>query len=375
MFFPSLNIKYKVMSNTFYNLKVKEVISETDQSKSIEFEIPAESQEAFSFKAGQYLTIKATINDNEVRRSYSLSSAPYEERLRVCVKRVPGGLMSNYLCDTIKTGDTLSVMAPDGRFVYEVEPEQEAHYYLFAAGSGITPILAIAKEILEKESLSTVFLMYGNSTMSSVIYKEELDQMEQKHQGQFFIKYVYSKEKQKRGLLKSLFKRSSVELPYFPGRVDKETIKKFLSLYPVLQKNKTYAYICGPGKMNETVKEILVKQGLVQDQVHFESFGTVGAEKKVNGGSKSKVYVELDGKHIELEIDRSVKVLDALVDAGYDPPHSCGSGACSSCMAQLAEGKVTMDVSHALDDDDIADGYILSCQSRVDSEVVRIVYE
>lgn len=366
------------MASSFHDIKLLEVVEETSKARSLVFDIPESLQESFQFKAGQYLTLKFDINGEEYRRSYSLSSAPIENKWRVCVKRVKGGIVSNYVCDQLSAGQTISVMEPDGRFTFISNPENQGQYYLFAAGSGITPIISIAKEILETEPLSTVYLLYGNTEESEVIYKSELESLESRFSGQFFMKHAYSEIKQKKGLLGSIFKKTSLELPYFPGQIAKDTIKKFFGLYPMTNPQKCAAYICGPGSMNENTKQILVKNSMLKNQVFFESFGTADSGAKagdVPPGDASDVIVELSGEEIPLKIDATVTVLDALLDAGHDPPHSCSSGACSSCIAKLVEGNVTMDVTHALDEDDIEDGYILTCQSRVNSPNVRIKYE
>ena len=367
------------MSNTFHDIKIKKITEETNHAKSFEFDIPENLAESFAFKAGQYLTLKFDLEGEEERRSYSLSSAPFEKKWRVCVKRVQDGKVSNYMCDQLKEGDHVSIMAPDGRFKYVADAERQAQHYLFAAGSGITPILAIAKEILEDEPLSTVYLLYGNNSEDQVIYKNELESMEKKYGDQFHVKHAYSSVEEKKGLLSSIFKKTSVELPYFPGRVSKDTIKKFFQSFPMKNPQHCHAFICGPGTMNEDVKKYLMKHSMLKNQIHFESFGTTDGEQTIvlAGGFEgiSDVSIELDGKTIDLQIDSTTTVLQGLLDAGYDPPHSCCSGACSSCMASLKTGQVTMDVSHALDEDDIADGYILTCQSRVAAAKIHIVYE
>ncbi len=363
------------MSNTFYDIKLSEVNAETSDAKSLVFDIPEDLKETFAYKAGQYLTLKFNINGDEVRRSYSLSSAPVENKWRVCCKRVQNGLVSNHICDNLKTGDFVSIMAPDGRFVFQANEEREARYLLFGAGSGITPIISIAKEILEKEPLSTVYMMYGNTDENNVIYKEELAGLEKKFQGQFYIKHAYSSLAGKKGLLGGIFKKSNMDLPYYPGQISKETIKKLIKNYPEINLSKAYAYICGPGSMNEDVKEILVKEGCAKDQVHFESFGGATDGKDAVDGVSGNATIELDGNKIELDLDGSKTILDALLDKGYDPPHSCCSGACSSCMAKLVEGKVVMEVSHALDEEDIEDGYILTCQAKPTTPTIHVVYE
>ena len=366
------------MANNFHDVILEAVIEETSKAKSLVFDIPTTLQETFQYNAGQYLTLKFVLDGEEIRRSYSLSSAPTEKKWRVCVKRVVGGKVSNHICDNLKAGDTISLMQPEGRFVFKADPERQADYYLFAAGSGVTPIISIAKEILEEEPLSTVHMMYGNMNEEEVIYNTELIQLSNKFSGQFHIKNVYSDKIEKKGLFGSMFKKVNPDIPFLTGQISKDTIKKFFTIYPIKNPQKTHAFICGPGSMNENTKEILIKNSLLKGQVHFESFGTTdsGAKAEINSDmSIADVIVELNGEEIPLKIDGTVTVLEALLNAGYDPPHSCSSGACSSCIAKLKEGKVTMDVTHALDEDDITDGYILTCQARVDSEKVIIKYE
>lgn len=366
------------MSNKFYDIKIAEILEETSNAKSFVFDVPDEHRSDFSYKSGQYLTLKFDVEGEEERRSYSLSTAPYENKWRVCVKRVEDGKISNLMCDNLKAGDVVSLMPPEGRFTFESDPERQAQYYLFAAGSGITPIIAIAKDILECEPLSTVYLLYGNTNADEIIYSAEIEKMKKSYDGQFFIKHAYSSKEEKKGLLSGLFKKTTVELPYFPGRIGKDTIKKFLQFHPIQNAQKAFAYICGPGSMNEDVKSFLIKKSFLKNNVHYESFGTTDGEHEAPLAAykgQSEVTVELDGNTLSINLDAGTTILQALLDEGYDPPHSCCSGACSSCMAKITEGKVEMDVHHALDDDDIADGYILTCQSRVATEKIHIKYE
>lgn len=366
------------MSNSFHKIKISEIIEETSKAKSFVFDIPENLKNEFKFKAGQYLTLKFQLEDEEERRSYSLSSSPTDDKWRVCVKRVEGGKISNHMCNNLNIGDEIDIMAPDGRFTFVADPEKQAQYYLFAAGSGITPVMSIAREILEQEPLSTVYLLYGNIDEDQVIYQTELGKMVEKYGDQFHLRHAYSSKEEKKGLISSLFKKSSIQLPYFPGRIAKDTIKKFLGQFPIQNPQLTHAYICGPGNMNLDVKERLVKHAFLKNNVHFESFGTTDDGEESSAGTfkgSSEVKVELDGKTIELTIDASKSILDSLMEKGYDPPHSCCSGACSSCMAKLKSGKVHMEVAHALDEDDIADGYILTCQAHVDAPKIHIVYE
>ena len=365
------------MSNSFHDITISTITEETSDSKSLVFDVPSNLQDDFSFKAGQYLTLKFNIDGKEERRSYSLSSAPVHNQWRVCCKRVEKGLVSNHICDTLKEGDAVSVMAPEGRFVFEADEDRETRYFLFAAGSGITPIMSIATEILEREPLSTVYLLYGNKDENNVIYKGELEDMQRKYEGQFFLKYAYSSIPQKKGVLGGIFKKSNLELPFFPGRVAKDTIKKLLKVYPGYSAEKSKAYICGPGSMNKDVKSLLVQEGFDTGNVHFESFGTTAEAEDlpVSGGKSGTATVELDGETIVVPMGKNDSILDALLAKGYDPPHSCCSGACSSCMAKLVSGEVVMDVMHALDEEDIEDGYILTCQSRCVTDEIHVIYE
>ncbi len=365
------------MSNTFHDLKISSIIEETADSKSLIFDVPSSLTEQFNFKAGQYLTLKFELNGKEERRSYSLSSAPIENQWRVCCKRVQNGLVSNHICDNLKVGDHVSVMAPEGRFTFEPNEEKEASYVLFAAGSGITPILSIAKQILEKEPLSTVYLLYGNRNEQGVIYKNELENLVQKYAGQFHLKYTYSAIKEKKGMFGGMFKKTNFELPYLPGRVSKDTIKLMLKNYESIRPAQAYAFICGPGSMNEDVKKQLIKEGFPQSNIYFESFGTTAEAEGLTSseGMQAKAKVELDKNTFEIDIPKNMTILDALIEKGYDPPHSCCSGACSSCMAKLESGKVAMEVAHALDEDDIEDGYILTCQARCTTSEIHVVYE
>ncbi len=367
------------MSNSFNKIVISEIVEETQKAKSFVLEIPENLREDYRFKAGQYLTLRFEIEGEEERRSYSLSSSPTDNKWRICVKRVDGGKISNYMCDNLNVGDKIDVMPPDGRFTYVADPEKQGQYYLFAAGSGITPVMSIAREILEQEPLSTVYLLYGNIDEAQVIYQSELEQMVTTYGDQFHIRHAYSSKEEKRGLIGSLFKKSSVQLPYFPGRIAQDTIKKLLGQFPVTNHQLAEAYICGPGSMNSDVQERLIKHAFVKSNIHFESFGTTddGTETTDVGDFKgtSDLTVELDGETIKLKIDAQQSILDCLIDEGYDPPHSCCSGACSSCMAKMKTGKVHMEVAHALDDDDIADGYILTCQAHADAAEIHIVYE
>lgn len=370
------------MSKQFYKLKVKEVIRETADCVSLSFEIPAALKETFQYTQGQYATLKFDLNGQSVRRAYSMSSSPLEEDFTVSVKRLEGGLVSTYINNNVKAGMEIEVMPPDGRFFTKLDEDNRITYYLFAAGSGITPLISILKTIVEKEPQSTVFLLYGNRNESSIIFQNQLAQLEKRYTGQLIVEHVISQpQKEKKSGLGGFFKKSVTNWQGKTGRIEKDLLIQFLNQNPPRTERTEY-FICGPGVMIDQVEETLLERNVPKKQIHTERFtndsDTVATETNaVNAGpaGSSKVIVHLDGKKIELTIDDNKTVLDKLLEMKYEPPYSCTSGACSTCMAKLIRGKVTMDACFALDDDEVANGYILTCQSHPAEPEVEITFD
>lgn len=368
------------MTNQFYKLKVTELRAETQAATTIFFEIPENLKETFQYKPGQYLTLRFQIKGKEERRAYSMCSSPFEKNIAVTVKRVYKGLVSNHVHDQLKVGDLVEVMPPEGRFVPKLDPDQRKTYFLFGAGSGITPLMSILKTIIEEEPMSVVHLLYGNRDEDNIIFEKELAQLERKYSGQLTTTYILSQPKKvKPKGFGGIFKKSIITWKGLVGRISQEVVLEFLEKKRVQTKEVEY-FICGPGTMIETVETALLSSGIDKKQVHQEHFTAVvdeAQQEKVAAASVSGavVKVHLDGEDFSITVPKDTTILDALLDANYDPPYSCTSGSCSSCMALRKKGTTMMEACYALDDDEVEEGYILTCQAHPTSEDVEITYE
>lgn len=370
------------MSTQFHSLKVMKVIPEISDASSITFEIPSDLEDKYAYAHGQYLTLKFQINGKEERRAYSMSSSPLENGITVTVKKVDKGIISNHICNNLKEGDLVEVMVPQGRFTLQLDEEKNRTFYLFGAGSGITPLMSIAKTALEEEPLSTVFLFYGNRDEESIIFKHQLDEMERKYQNQFIVRHTLSRpKKEKTSGLGGLFKKARMSWEGEVGRVDELSVKKFLADNPTRSKEAHY-FICGPGGMIDEVENTLLGMGIDKKSIHSERFTSndsddestthLGAAAPLDG---AKLKVHLDGETIETEVKKGKSILDTLLDLKYEPPYSCCSGSCSTCMAKIVKGKVEMEACYALDDDEIEEGFILTCQSHPTTAEVEITFD
>jgi len=367
----------------FYSLKIKQVIRETADAVTLEFEVPTDLQAIFSYQQGQYITLRMEYKGQELRRSYSMSSSPLEQRLAVTVKKVVDGRMSGYLNDSVKEGDALEVAAPDGRFYNTLHPEKRRTYYLFGAGSGITPLMSILKTILEGEPMSSVFLLYGSRNEESIIFRDELDRLTERYDGQLLVEHILSQpRKEGGGGLFGMFKKSTTNWLGKTGRIAPKAANEFLDENMARgPEDDCEYYVCGPGNMADDVKAALVSRGIPVKQIHTEHFvnanhvpGDIADAGPAAAGGK-RIIVHLKGERIELPIPEGATILDVLVKEKFDPPYSCTAGACSTCMAKVISGKVKMDVCYALDEDEVKDGYILTCQSKPDTSVVEITYD
>ncbi|HMI06643.1 MAG TPA: 1,2-phenylacetyl-CoA epoxidase subunit PaaE [Flavobacterium sp.] len=350
----------------FHHIKVLDVYKETKDCSVVSFEIPQDLKEDFKYSHGQHLTLKALIDGKEVRRSYSLCSSPVEDKWKVAIKKINGGQFSSYINETLKKGDTLEIMPPNGVFNTPIEPEKAKNYIVFAAGSGITPILSIIKTHLALEPKSTFKLFYLNRSVKSIIFKEEIEQLKNQYFGRLEIFHFLTKE------------HRSIEL--LNGRFTKEKLQiltdKIIDVPSVDE-----CFICGPEEMIFLIRDELVAAGLPKDKVHFELFSTGNSdadkarvskilEKKVEG---TDVTIIDGGKEFHFTMDDDFdNILDGALAAGADLPFACKGGVCSTCRCKVIEGTVEMKVNYALDENEVAKNYILSCQAVPTSQKVVV---
>ncbi len=339
----------------FHNLRVVEIRRETVDSVSLLLE--SVSGETFHYKAGQYLTLRTTIDGEDVRRSYSLCSAPYEGVLRVAVKEVPDGKFSTYANRVLAVGDVLESMLPDGRFTADTTSNENNHLG-FAAGSGITPIISIIKETLNSSAESRFALFYVNKETASIIFKDELAD----------LKDVYLERLQ----IFNLLTREPVEIEMFGGRLDRARFDRIFSEV-VSPSSYDVSYLCGPEEMILAGKESLLSAGMDESKIKFELFTSSSpAKEKIAqvpdasaSGDHVDVAVVLDGVTTTVSVKRSGKsILDVALDAGLDAPFSCQGGVCCSCRCKMTSGRASMDLNYALEPDEVENGYVLSCQSH-----------
>ncbi|WP_020570615.1 ferredoxin--NADP reductase [Neolewinella persica] len=364
---------------TFFSLPISSIQPETDQALTVSFKPEAADVEQFNYFAGQYLTLKFVINGKEERRAYSMSSAPHDDEISVTIKRVKGGIVSNHIADNLRPGDLVEVMPPQGRFLVKPDPASRRDYYLFGAGSGITPLMAILRTLLEHEPKSSVYLLYGNRDEENIIFSEQLKVLQNRYEGQLVVHHTLSRPKKyKVGGLKGLFSGGKPKWTGTIGRIEIKTVQDFLNANPGAVEDKHY-YICGPGEMIDNVEQALLGLGVKKDVINSERFVSANDTKKkkeatspVAGG---KAFVKLSGKEIVVDLKPGQTILDGLLEAGAAPPYSCLAGACSTCMAKVVKGGVKMDVCFAIDDDEIAEGYILACQAHPTTPEVHVEFE
>ena len=352
---------------SFYKLKISSIQRPIKNALTLSLTVPEHLKEKFKFNPGQHLIFKFKIEDNEIRRSYSLNSCPFTEvNLEVTVKRVKGGLISNYINDHLNEGDEVEVMSPQGRFHAIINEKAYKTYFLFAAGSGITPIISILKSVLHGSPNSMINLLYGNTNQDSIIFKEDLDQLKLKYGNRLQIIHTLSSPK---------YWTTSQSWKGRKGRIDNECIEWFIEQNPPIAQNTEY-YICGPGAMNVAVKTALLGLGVPKHLIHIEQFGSVSSQgtKKINGYGDALLISQLKGHDYAFKVPEGKTLLDVLKSQNVNPPYSCESGVCGTCTAKLIKGKVEMKSCMALDEKDIDNGLILTCQSIPMSEKVEIEF-
>ncbi len=356
------------MAEQFHALRVAEVVRETDDASSIRFDLPDELRGAFAFRAGQHVTLRAEIGGEEVRRNYSLCVAPGEGVLKVTVKRIAGGVFSNWVGDHLAPGDTLDVMTPHGSFTTDFDGAQKRRYVAFAGGSGITPIMSLIRTALSVEPASRFTLFYGNRDAASVIFLDALADLKDRYMGRFEIYHFLSDE------------AGDVEL--FNAMLDAGTCAEAIARLVDDPAQVDAWFICGPGPMMDAAESALIGRNIPQRRIHIERF-TAGrpsaalaaqmaeAQEKAAGLSLS---VTLDGRTRKIEFDGR-NILDSARDAGMPAPFACKAGVCATCRAKVVSGKVEMASRYGLTDEEIAAGYVLTCQSVPIGEGVALDYD
>lgn len=354
----------------FYSLLVSDIRRETDACVSIALQIPEADKADFQFSAGQYVTFKQTINGEELRRSYSICSAPHEAELRVAIKAVEQGRFSNWANTSLNVGDVLDTMPPMGNFVFKPDAAQRRHVVAFAAGSGITPMMSIMKTLLAEEPQSRFTLIYGNQRVGSIIFKEEIEALKNKYTERLQVIHILSREK--------------LETDLHCGRICCEKCDQLFGTLLSLQDVDQY-FMCGPEAMILEVKGWLVEQGVSADRVKFELFSSdtakqqqaaYKAEHAADAGKMSRVTIKVDDRSMEFDLAFGGEtILDAALKQGADLPFACKGGVCCTCRAKVVEGTVDMALNYALEPDEVANGFVLTCQAHPTSEHVVIDFD
>lgn len=347
--------------NAFHKLEVIEVRKETEDCVSIAMKPLGSNGGDFEFKAGQYLTLKAIIGGEEVRRSYSICSAPADGELRVAVKRVENGVFSNWANDSLKAGDKIDSMTPKGNFVLDTSVDSKSQYAAFAAGSGITPIMSQIRSVLLSEPDSQFTLFYVNKDTASIIFREQLQELKDQFIERFRVFHLLTRE--------------PLEAELFHGRLDEERCTRILSSNLIDINQCAGVYLCGPESMIWACKASLEAAGVVEKAIHFELFTSSSAGKAqakaapstVSDGGKSLAIV-LDGVTTLVQIKEGKTILDAALDIGLDAPYSCMGGVCCTCRAKMTKGDVRMEVNYALEASETDAGFVLACQSYLQGE-------
>jgi ring-1,2-phenylacetyl-CoA epoxidase subunit PaaE len=357
------------MDTHLYTLTIAEVIPETAEAKSIRFAVPDELRPVFAFKPGQHLTLRADISGEDVRRNYSLCVSPSENQLKVTVKRIAGGAFSNWANDTLRPGDRIEVMAPHGSFTWEFDPQARNLYVGFAGGSGITPVLSLLKTALEAEPMSRFTLLYGNRDSQSVIFLEELARLKNRYMDRLQVHHFLAEEAEDIELFNGLLDRAKCD-DILARLVDPREVDAF--------------FICGPGPMMDAAEAAIEAHGVPKGRIHVERF-TAGRPSAALAAQMQQLQQEAQGLSMVVTLDGRKRrvpfdavagnILDSARAAGLPAPFACKAGVCATCRARVVAGDVEMAARYGLSDDEIAAGYVLTCQSVPKGEGVELDYD
>ena len=356
------------MSAHFYPLRVAEIVPETAEANSIRFEVPPELRDHFAFRAGQHLTLKAEIGGEEVRRNYSLCTAPDEQDWLVTVKRIAGGVFSNWVGDSLKPGDTLDVMPPHGSFTTDFDPAAARHYVGIAGGSGITPVMSLVRTALKAEPNSRFTLLYGNRDSSSVIFLDALANLKDRYLGRFALYHFLAEE--------------AGDIDLFNGMLDRERVGEAIANLVGEPEAVDGWFICGPGPMMDAAEGLLLETGIEKDRIHIERF-TADRPSEALAAEMAELQSKAAGVTMSVTLDGRTRrvaftqenILDSAREAGLPAPFACKAGVCATCRAKVLSGKVEMASRYGLTDEEIEAGYILTCQSVPATEDVAVDYD
>jgi ring-1,2-phenylacetyl-CoA epoxidase subunit PaaE len=353
----------------FHPLTVRRIVPDTAEGMVVTFDVPPALQPVFGFTQGQYLTLRATIDGQDLRRSYSICAGVDDGELRVGVRKVRGGVFSNWIHERLRVGDQVQVMAPQGRFFVPIEPQARRHHLGIAGGSGITPILSILKTVLAREPHSRFTLLYGNRSLQSTMFKEELEDLKDRWMTRLVLHHVFSDE--------------PTESPLNAGVLDRAKVGEFLrSVVPAAGIDQ--AYVCGPYVMNDEAEAALREAGVPAGRIHVERFGVpqqaaAGAVLHApapGDADEARVTIVRDGLRREIGFRREQpSILDAAAAAGLEVPYSCTSGVCGTCRCKLVEGSVRMERNFALSPAEVAAGFVLACQAHPTSDRVVLSFD
>lgn len=343
----------------FHFLNIKSILRQTDKAVSITFEVPTALKAVFAFTAGQYITLKTVIGGKEVRRDYSLSSSPQSESLTVTVKEIENGVFSSYANTQLKAGDTLEVGAPNGRFIYDPKTDTSKTIVAFAAGSGITPIMSIARTVLETDS--SFVLVYGNKSPKETIFHDEILKLQTLHRNRFMVQFVYSETDEKDALF---------------GRIDSGNVQYVLKNNIDINDSQKF-YLCGPEGMIKTVNGILTEKGVEASKILFELFtaSEVKSTSTSTNEGDSNITILVDEEETTLVMSQKQTILEAALTNDLDVPYSCQGGVCSSCICRVTEGTATMRQNNILTDNEVAEGLVLSCQAEPTSTSIKVDFD
>ncbi len=347
--------------SSFYKLSIKEIIKETADAVSILFNVPEELKSHYTFVAGQYVNLKVTLDGQEIRRAYSICSAPKSGELRIAVKAVKNGFFSKFANEKLAVGNVIEVGTPEGKFTFEPKTDRQKNYAAFVAGSGITPVFSILKSVLEEEPNSTFVLVYGNKSEKDTIFHNQLHDLQLQYVGRLFVQNVYSQSTADNALL---------------GRIDHTTVN-FILKNKHAEMEFSKFYLCGPEEMINLVSNTLKENNISDSDIKFELFSTSSNNKEATSGADghTKISILVDSEETTFEMSQKQTLLEAALKQGLDVPYSCQGGICSSCICRITEGAAEMKKNQILNESEVAEGLTLACQAYPTTTTIKIDFD